>query len=68
MLANYSPAGKLLWGNRLGGPGEDMAHDVAVDPSGGVYITGSFSQTAMFKGTPYPSAGNRDGFLIKLAP
>jgi len=68
------PKGDLpvIWAERAGGPGEDAARAVAVDPSGAVYVAGHFEQQAVFgEGEPGQSqldgiGGGRDAFLARL--
>jgi hypothetical protein len=70
-LAKYAPSGALLWAHRGGGPGNEEAGGVALDPQGGAYVIGSFSGTASFgSGGPgtvpvLTSAGADDIFLVK---
>ena len=39
-LSKYNATGELLWTGQFGSDSNDVAEDVAVDGSGGVYITG----------------------------
>ena len=63
------------WSRSFGSPGEDRGQSVAVDGSGGVVVTGSFSGTVDFGGGPLTSAhypwldenNYRDIFLAKYA-
>jgi uncharacterized delta-60 repeat protein len=41
LLLKFDPAGNLLWQKTLGSGGDDFGYGVAVDSSGGVYVTGS---------------------------
>ena len=36
----FSPAGRLIWQRTWGGPGFEIAHDVAIGADGGIYMTG----------------------------
>ena len=65
-VAKYSKDGDLLWAKSGGGPQSDQVHDIAVDGSGNVYITGGYFGTATF-GTapPITSAGSYDIFVAK---
>jgi hypothetical protein len=61
------------WSRRMGGAGADAACAVAVDSSGGIYVTGYFEQTvnfaADFSGSnTKTSAGNQDIFITKVSP
>ncbi len=60
----------LEWVKQMGGHGYDGATDIAVDNSGNVYVTGYFSDTAIFdrknnKGT-LVAVGGYDIFAAKL--
>lgn len=62
------PAGNQIDLEDYIGPGSgDIGRDVTVDKSGNVYVVGQFytslKDMTIFN---YPSAGNSDGFLIKL--
>jgi hypothetical protein len=39
-VTKFSPAGTILYSTYLGGPCEDAARDIAVDPAGNAYVTG----------------------------
>lgn len=66
-LLKISPAGKLAWALGLGGKEVDTVGKIAVDDSGNVYISGSFSGTATFAGTELVSAGMSDGFVASFS-
>lgn len=60
-VAKYSAAGALLWVRMLGTASDDLAHGVAADSSGNVYVAG-------VTGGALPgasSAGGQDVFLAK---
>jgi hypothetical protein len=44
-VAKYTPNGRLLWAETLGGQYDDQATAIAVDPSGDVYVTGFLNRT-----------------------
>ncbi|WP_158497726.1 DUF4347 domain-containing protein [Magnetospirillum gryphiswaldense] len=63
--------GALVWARAMGGVGADVGKGIAVDGSGNVYTTGSFTGTGDFDpgaGTTYnlTSAGGTDTFVQKL--
>lgn len=41
-VAKYNTAGKLLWAKSAGGPREEAAQSLAIDPAGNVLLTGYF--------------------------
>jgi hypothetical protein len=66
VLAKIDTAGTLQWMISEGSDGlADRANGLTTDPSGSVYVTGYFSGTADFSGTPLTSAGSFDMFLAK---
>jgi hypothetical protein len=64
--------GNFRWAGSMGGKGEDVGEDVAVDGGGNVYVTGRFEADSRNdfdpgKGTyTLDNAGNSDAFLVKL--
>lgn len=70
LLAQYDAAGQRLWSKPLGGSYDDVAHAVAADHLGNIYLTGAFSESASFDSLTLPtgalsSAGGKDLFLAK---
>lgn len=76
-IAKFSPSGSQLWLKQLGnstatGNATDIAHAVAADGAGNVYIAGRFHGTVDFD----PGSGTRNvstsadgsGFVLKLTP
>jgi hypothetical protein len=66
-VAKLDRDGVPIWSRVLGGSGSDIAHDVAVDDDGNVYVAGTFaSPTIDLGGGPLRCAGVHDFFLLKL--
>jgi len=64
-----NPSGDPIWVKNMGGKGEDRANDLAMDADGNMYITGYFSDTAVFPGgqpAQLISSGKMDIFFCKL--
>ncbi|GAB4440522.1 MAG: hypothetical protein OHK0015_36610 [Chloroflexi bacterium OHK40] len=71
-VARYTAAGRLVWAQRAGGSGSDVARSVAVDGAGELYVTGSFSAVAMFGvqgvSQQLTSVGLDDLFVARYGP
>merc|ERR1712110_612392 len=65
-VAKLESNGKLLWVQQAGGIGADSGNAVVVDQDGGVFVTGSFSQTAKFGKVVLESSGEQDLFWMKI--
>jgi hypothetical protein len=65
----YYVSQNYLWAKNIGGPGQDLANEMVLDPLGNIYVTGFFSDTADFDpgiGTfTLASTGNEDVFFAK---
>jgi hypothetical protein len=64
-LAKYDAGGGHQWSKRFGSTGTDVGWALAVDPSGHVVVTGSFSGTVDFGGGPVMSTGSVNAFAAK---
>src|SRR4029079_16076294 len=66
------PAGNsILYGTYLGGNGDDRGMGVAVDPKGGIYVTGLAGSTDFPIASPFQSSnmgGLADIFVTKFGP
>jgi hypothetical protein len=62
------PGAANTWAKRLGGTGSDLVNAVATDAAGNVYAVGSFQNAGNFNGTTLNSAGETDGFVVKISP
>ena len=70
-IQKLNSAGNYAFVKRVGGAGDDIAYDVAVDANGIIYVTGSFEVTVDFDpgagANNRTSAGGLDAFLLKLS-
>lgn len=57
-----------LWARTFGGPGEDRAWDVSLDPFGYASVAGSFDGTVDLGGASLTSGGAVESFLVRYAP
>lgn len=61
-----APNGRVLWGQALGGLGEQYAGAVAATPGGGVVMSGIFSGTLDIDGKQHTSTGAPSAFVVAL--
>lgn len=64
-VAKLDAHGALVWITFLGGDGDDYGHAIALDRSGGVYVTGA-SAAAWGSGSVRPFSPGMDAFVAKL--
>lgn len=69
-IARFSSIGNLIWVKTIGGSGDDVILDVAVDNNGGVYFCGYYESAATFGSTTIPTTGSTsfnqfENFLAK---
>jgi hypothetical protein len=63
--AKLSSSGALIWNTFLGGSGSDMSHDIDVDSSGSLFLSGDSSAAW---GSPVRAyTGNEDAFAAKIS-
>lgn len=67
-VAKLSPAGTWDWAVAAGDAGSDHAAAVAVDATGRVWVSGSFSNRVQFDETSLSSQGEMDVFVAQLSP
>ena len=60
--------GVCLWATYMDGDDFVGANALAVGPDGFVYVTGNFASNMLVDNTEFPTHGNLDGFIVKLAP
>lgn len=65
-LAKFDLNGNHLWSQNFGDVNADIGYGLAVNPTGGVVVTGSFEDMVNFGGGALFSAGSSDIFLAKF--
>jgi len=70
LIVKLNSQGDFVWGNSIGGSGNDAAYGAAISSNGEVYITGYFTGTVDFNPSPslantLNSNGLTDIFLLK---
>jgi len=70
-IVKTSAQGAFIWAMNVGGSGTDIPSELVLDPSGNLYITGTFAGTADFNPAAgvanLTSAGMTDVFVLKLS-
>jgi hypothetical protein len=64
-VAKLAATGTPLWARNIGGARDDNARGIAVDASGGLYVTGYFTDTAQLDPFTLISNGGRDAFVAR---
>lgn len=67
-IGKLDAAGAYVYGYAYGGTFDQVALGVAVDSMGNAAVTGSYFGSIQFGADPLPSAGQRDVFIVKMAP
>jgi len=62
-LAKFTSSGDHVWSQRLGGPGDDVGSDVAIQPDGNVVIAGRFAGSVDLGGGPLVAGASHDSFV-----
>lgn len=65
-VAKYDPTGALVWVVRIGGTGTPTAKRITLDGATNLYVGGSFQGDVQFGTLALTSAGQNDGFVLKL--
>lgn len=53
-LAKYTSSGNFIWAFTMGSVGTERGNRLAIDPTGNIYVTGSFQNTVDFNPTGTP--------------
>lgn len=67
-IVKYDQSGNAMWSKNAGGSGDDAGNGIAIDATGGVYVTGYFSSSSINFGTgnlTNASSGTQDLFVVK---
>lgn len=70
-IARLDSTGAVIWAKNAGSTSSDFAKGVSLDAAGNIYLTGNFSGTATFFGTPnvaLTTTGQWDVFVAKYDP
>lgn len=74
VLVKLSANGAYMWSAHLGSAGADAIRDVALDPLGGIVVTGDYGGATTWRGAPLAFAGKdgfanqEDAFVSRLSP
>ncbi len=66
-VGKLTSAGRWLWATAATGSNAAYGKSIVADPTGGVFVAGSFSGTAAFGATQLRSDGDDDGFVAHLS-
>lgn len=64
-LIKYSASGNPQWAKRAGGTGIDEGNSIKIEPSGNIFVTGFYTDTATFDTATVNGYGNTDAFVGK---
>jgi hypothetical protein len=65
-VSKLSATGEFLWTKQAGSSENDYGHSIAVDASGTIHVTGSFSRDITIGTTPLTNNGGDDIYLWKI--
>lgn len=65
-LAEYDPAGNVMWARSYGGTGLDNSYDIAINATHDLVISGYFENTLTLGSDVLTASGNRDIFLASF--
>lgn len=68
-VAAFAADGQMRNAVRVGGPGDDIGHDIALSRNGDLFLTGSFSGPSLaIGGQTLEGDGTTNMFIVRLAP
>jgi hypothetical protein len=71
-ITKYDQDGNYVWTRTFGGSYQDRGNGISFDPSGKLYVTGTYKGTVDFDPGPgvdeHTSFANNDSFLVKFDP
>jgi hypothetical protein len=67
-VAKLNSNGDYVFATKFNAGNFSQGHSLATDPSGNIYVSGTFTLTANFGGTNLTAAGGGDIFVAKLTP
>lgn len=68
IVVKWDTDGNYLWAKSLGSIDRDYAEDVNTDEFGNIYVTGGYSDEAVFGTDTLPARGKMDMFVTKMDP
>lgn len=66
LLVKMNAAGQYCWARNFGSTGSDQGYDLACDPAGNLFLTGSFQSAFNFGGVNVNGGGNGMAYTAKL--
>ena len=66
-LVRFDSAGQCTWSDPLGGPGNEKGTALAIDSSGDVIVTGTFTESILVGGETLSAQGHTDIVIAKLS-
>lgn len=66
LLVKLNSAGQYCWAKNFGSTGSDQGYNLFSDPSGNLFLTGSFQSTFSFGGVNVNGGGNGMAYAAKL--
>lgn len=65
LVLQFSPGGKVVWGDCVSGNGRNLGSGATLDTKGNLYLAGTFRNTFMKEDEEMKSKGGQDVFLAK---